>query len=276
MESSRRGRNGQDGIRVRVGAGAAPAVLDAPHEADRSAQLGVRRWLEDAWRHGEIIVDNDGLATEPGPTAEPFRDLPPNGRGAPARRHVTNGDARLYIFPARRSLLRAGGRPARAAYPIGAARAYISSRGPTHRRAGPDLVVEVIGERDGMRRCSGAVVRCPALISGWKRRWRHGEVVADREGGLLRTKAAPARRPHGGSTGFFVACCERRGSTCRPARLSLRGRRPPRRAVTVQPLPPGVGRRRDSSARRNQPPAPRGQAKRPVTPCGIVSRADRP
>jgi hypothetical protein len=47
-------------------AGGAPAVVEASREADSRALIGVRRWLEDAWRHGEIIVDNDGLeVTEP-------------------------------------------------------------------------------------------------------------------------------------------------------------------------------------------------------------------
>ena len=37
-----------------------------------SALTGVRRWLEDAWRHGEIVVDDDWLETLE-PTRQPNR-----------------------------------------------------------------------------------------------------------------------------------------------------------------------------------------------------------
>jgi hypothetical protein len=47
-------------------------VVDASPEVDSRASIGVRRWLEDAWRHGEIIVDNDGLEVA-GPARQPNR-----------------------------------------------------------------------------------------------------------------------------------------------------------------------------------------------------------
>lgn len=46
--------------------GEASAVVEGSRDAESRALIGVRRWLEDAWRHGEVIVDNDGLeVTEP-------------------------------------------------------------------------------------------------------------------------------------------------------------------------------------------------------------------
>ena len=38
-------------------------TTEAPQAADRRALAGVRRWLEEAWRHGEIVVDDDELET---------------------------------------------------------------------------------------------------------------------------------------------------------------------------------------------------------------------
>jgi hypothetical protein len=55
-----------------VVAGEARVVIETPLEPDSRASIGVRRWLEDAWRHGEIIVDNDGLEVA-GPAQQPNR-----------------------------------------------------------------------------------------------------------------------------------------------------------------------------------------------------------
>ncbi len=42
-------------------------------------QRRVRRWLEEAWRHGEIVADDDGLLPEereePPPWIAPFRPI---------------------------------------------------------------------------------------------------------------------------------------------------------------------------------------------------------
>jgi hypothetical protein len=43
--------------------GERPMATESPREADRHALAGVRRWLEDAWRHGEIVVDDNALET---------------------------------------------------------------------------------------------------------------------------------------------------------------------------------------------------------------------
>jgi hypothetical protein len=43
--------------------GELPVPPESPQAADRRALAGVQRWLEDAWRHGEIVVDDDALET---------------------------------------------------------------------------------------------------------------------------------------------------------------------------------------------------------------------
>ncbi|MCC6627897.1 MAG: hypothetical protein IT340_10905 [Chloroflexi bacterium] len=40
----------------------APAWVSAVERRDRRA---VRAWLEDAWRHGEVVNDDDGLEVAP-------------------------------------------------------------------------------------------------------------------------------------------------------------------------------------------------------------------
>jgi hypothetical protein len=60
-----------------------PLTKDAPVEAESRALIGVRRWLEDAWRHGEIIVDNDGLEVT-APAQQPNRfEISQRSAGAP-------------------------------------------------------------------------------------------------------------------------------------------------------------------------------------------------
>jgi len=60
--------------------GERPMTTESPREADRHALAGVRRWLEDAWRHGEIVVDDNALETR-----EPIR---PSNRFDVSRREA--------------------------------------------------------------------------------------------------------------------------------------------------------------------------------------------
>lgn len=42
-----------------------PAAMAKPDQAaDRQASLAVRAWLEDAWRHGELVDDMDEATAE--------------------------------------------------------------------------------------------------------------------------------------------------------------------------------------------------------------------
>lgn len=57
----------------------------ATSEIDSRARIGVRRWLEEAWRHGEIVADDDGLETNE-PARRPNRfEVSRREAEAPAR-----------------------------------------------------------------------------------------------------------------------------------------------------------------------------------------------